>query len=72
MNGDSDMGKRLCRRIERHIRLTGVSATAFGRLALNDSRFVMDLRRGRKVRAKTVGRVDAWLDRWERSRRRRG
>lgn len=47
--------------IERHLRRTGTSATRFGREALRDPRFVMDLRRGRLPRAKTEARVLSYL-----------
>lgn len=57
---EDDMHLR--RRIELYLRRTRISATAFGRLAMNDPRFVQDLRNGREVREKTEKRVQAWLD----------
>lgn len=47
--------------IERHLRRTGTSATRFGREALGDPRFVMDLRRGRLPGMKTEARVRNYL-----------
>jgi 2,4-dienoyl-CoA reductase-like NADH-dependent reductase (Old Yellow Enzyme family) len=55
----------LLQRIERHLRRSGTPMTRFGREALNDPRFVPDLRNGREVRAKTVARVLAYIDRAE-------
>jgi len=49
-------------RIKRHLRRTGLTPTRFGRLAVNDPRFVEDLERGRQVRDATARRVHAWLD----------
>lgn len=56
----------LRRRIELYLRRTGTSATTFGREAVNDPRFVHDLRQGREVREKMEKRLQAWLDRRER------
>lgn len=47
--------------IERHLRRTGTSATRFGRDALRDPRFVLDLRCGRNPGAKTEARVRNYL-----------
>jgi len=47
--------------IERHLRRTGVPPTRFGREAVGDPRFVMDLRRGREPRPSTIERVVAYL-----------
>jgi len=47
--------------IERHLRLTGLSATAFGREAIGDPRLVADLRRGRYLRPPVARRVEARL-----------
>ena len=58
----------LLRRIERHIRRKGTTATRFGRDAVGDPRFVSDLRKGREPRPETVARVTAWLDRVEEGR----
>ena len=45
------------REVERFLRRTGMPATKFGRLAVNDPRFVLDLRNGREPRSSTVVRV---------------
>lgn len=57
----------LLRRIELYLRRSETSATTFGRTAVNDPRFVHDLRRGREPRPETEARVQAWLDRKESS-----
>jgi hypothetical protein len=46
----------LLRVIERHMRLTGMSPSRFGREAMGDPAFVEDLRMGRKPR-QTLDRV---------------
>lgn len=48
---------RLLKDIEAFIAARRMSATEFGRQALNDSDFVHGLRRGRDVRLSTVERV---------------
>ena len=55
----------LLRRIERHLRQSGMAATRFGREAVNDPRFVQDLRTGREPRTGTAARVAAYLLRHE-------
>jgi hypothetical protein len=55
----------LLRRIERHLRASGMPPTRFGREALQDPRFVFDLRRGRELRPETVDRVASFLDQLE-------
>jgi len=52
----------LLREIEKFLRSSGVPATRFGRQALNDPRFVFDLRRGREPRPETVARVVGYLE----------
>lgn len=49
------------RKIELYLRRTGMPATKFGRLAVNDPRLVGDLRNGRELRAATAARVEAFL-----------
>ena len=56
---------QLRRRIELYLRRTRTPPTRFGREAVNDPRFVFDLRNGREVRPATASRVHAWLDRRE-------
>jgi tRNA-dihydrouridine synthase len=48
-------------RIERHLRRTGVSASAFGRDAVGDPCLVADLRRGRYVRPSVARRIEACI-----------
>jgi len=55
----------LRRRIELYLRRTRTAPTRLGREALNDPRFVFDLREGRQVGKKTADRVSAWLNRRE-------
>lgn len=52
---------KLLDRIERHLKETHMSATRFGRRAVGDPRFVLDLRAGRRPRRRTVERVEAYL-----------
>ena len=49
--------------IEKHLRITGVAATRFGRDVVRDPRFVLDLRNGRTPRVGTIARVEAHLAR---------
>ena len=51
----------LLERIENHLRDNDISATTFGREAVGDPRFVLDLRNGRNPRRKTVARLEAYL-----------
>lgn len=50
-------------RIERFLRATNMSATRFGRLAINDPRLVRDLRNGRELRRPTMTRIERFLAR---------
>lgn len=52
----------ILREIEVFLRSSGVPATRFGRDAVNDPRFVFDLRRGREPRPQTVARVVDFLE----------
>jgi hypothetical protein len=53
----------LLRRIEQYLRDNAVSPSRFGRDAVNDPRFVFDLRdKGRTVRDATRDKVTAYLD----------
>lgn len=47
--------------IEKHLRRSGTPPTRFGREAVGDPRFVLDLRNGREPRPTTVSRVSAYL-----------
>ena len=51
----------LLERIENHLRNNDISATTFGREAVGDPRFVLDLRKGRNPRRKTVMRLETYL-----------
>lgn len=51
----------LLRRINHHLRATGMPETKFGRLAVRDPRFVSDLRNGRQPRAATIARVERYI-----------
>ena len=50
--------------IERFLAETRMSATAFGRLALRDPRFVFDLRKGRDCLSQTQSRALAFIERY--------
>lgn len=52
---------KLLERIERHLKDTHMSATRFGRRAVGDPRFVLDLRMGRRPRRRTLERVERYL-----------
>jgi hypothetical protein len=52
----------LLRTIEIFLRSSGVPATRFGRDAINDPRFVFDLRRGREPGPKTIARIVDFLE----------
>lgn len=49
--------------IEKYLSRSGTPPTRFGREAVGDPRFVLDLRNGREPRAATVSRVSAYLAR---------
>lgn len=55
----------LLERIERHLKQHRISATRFGRWALGDPRFVLDLRRGRNPRRRTILRLEDYLASYE-------
>ena len=52
-------------RIDAFLRLRRMTPTRFGREAVGDAKFVLQLRGGREPRRKTVARVNAYLDRHE-------
>jgi hypothetical protein len=52
----------LLERIERYMRQTKMSATRFGRDAVGDPNFVLDLYEGRKPRRATQRRVLAYIE----------
>lgn len=57
-----DFSVHLLRTIEIFLRSSGVPATRFGRDAVNDPRFVSDLRRGREPGPKTIARIVDFLE----------
>jgi hypothetical protein len=52
---------KLLERIEKHLKETHMSPSRFGRRAVGDPRFVMDLRAGRKPRLRTLRKVESYL-----------
>lgn len=52
---------KLLDRIERHLKESHMSATRFGRRAVGDPRFVIDLRAGRRPRRRTIEKVERYL-----------
>lgn len=56
---------KLLERIERHLKETHMSATRFGRRAVGDPRFVLDLRMGRRPRRRTLEKVEHYLQNHE-------
>lgn len=59
-------------RIEMHLINYRISATRFGRRAVGDPRFVLDLRLGRKPRRRTLDRLNAYLEWIESGRESKG
>lgn len=51
----------LLRSVETFLRTHNLPATKFGRLAVHDPRFVLDLRMGRTPRRDTEMRTRAWM-----------
>ena len=47
--------------IDRFLRQSGMAATSFGRAAVNDPRFVFDLRRGREPGARIRALTRAYI-----------
>lgn len=52
----------LLSQIEGHLRRTRMAPTRFGRDAMGDPKFVLQLRDGREPRKKTIERVMRYLD----------
>lgn len=48
-------------KIQKFLRHSGMPPTRFGRLAVNDPRFVGDLCNGREPRPETVRRIEAFI-----------
>jgi len=68
-NTDSAAARAFRRRIELYLKRTGTTPSRFGHDVLNDRGFVFQLRDGRRVGARVAARVQAWLDRADRPRR---
>ncbi|WP_343346386.1 hypothetical protein WJT74_02340 [Sphingomicrobium sp. XHP0239] len=52
----------LLRDVEKFLKSNDIAAARFGRDAVNDPRFVFDLRRGREPRQRTIDRVRSFLE----------
>ena len=52
---------KLLDRIEKHLKQRHMSPTRFGRRAVGDPRFVLDLRAGRRPRLRTRKKVEIYL-----------
>ena len=57
----------LIRKVEKFLRRTGMTASKFGRLAVQDPRFVPDLRRGRMPSSLMERRVEHFMNIYETS-----
>lgn len=55
----------LLQRIDRYLRVTKTTPTRFGRNAVGDPNFVLNLREGRNPRERTVDRVLSYLEDFE-------
>lgn len=47
--------------VEAYLQASSMDPTTFGRSAMNDPRFVFDLRNGRSASSKTMDRVIEWI-----------
>jgi hypothetical protein len=56
----------LLQRIDRFVRAKRMTPTRFGREAMGDPNFLLDLRDGRQLRPATTRKLEAWLDAQER------
>lgn len=59
----------LARRIDLFLRKTRMPQTKFGRLAINDPRFVRDIRNGRVPGARIEQRVELFMNTYKEPRR---
>lgn len=55
----------LVRDIDKFMREHGLAASAFGRAAVNDWKFVRDLRNGRRVWPETEAKVRQFMDQYQ-------
>lgn len=53
--------------IEKYLRTSNTPPTRFGRDAVGDPRFVLDLRNGREPRGRTIDRVLGYIERQKRA-----
>ena len=58
----SDKDTSLIERVEAYLKRTGMTATLFGKKALNDPNLVFDLREGRWLRGPTRTRVIQFME----------
>jgi hypothetical protein len=49
-------------KVERFLKASGMSATAFGRWVARDPRLVHDMRRGREVGPRLMRRIEAFIE----------
>ncbi len=49
-------------KIDRFLRLSGMSRSQFGRLSINDPRLVTDMMRGRAIGRETQIRIERFID----------
>ena len=56
---------KLLDRIEIHLNETHMAPSRFGRRAVGDPRFVVDLRAGRRPRLRTLQKVERYLNDYE-------
>ena len=61
----STISSQFRERVEAFLRATGFRATEFGRQAVGDSAFVLNLRRGRSPTLATADKVLAFIDELE-------
>lgn len=52
----------LLREIEKFLRISQIPPARFGREAMGDPRFVLDLRNGREPRPRTIARIRHYLE----------
>jgi hypothetical protein len=50
------------RHVEDYLRRSGMNASDLGRFAIGDTGFVLELRRGRSPRLRTVDKILAWME----------
>lgn len=58
-----ETAQQLADRIEAHCAVAGLSLSAFGAAAINDTKLVTDLRRGRQITMRTLQRIEDTIQR---------